>query len=41
MNITIQLLAGIPLEMVHGSARVATIYLLAVLTTSMSKFGTH
>ena len=39
MNITIQLLAGIPLEMVHGSTRVAAIYLISVLTTSMSKFG--
>jgi len=36
MNITIQLLAGVPLEMVHGSARVAAIYLISVLTTSMT-----
>ena len=37
MNITIQLMAGISLEMVHGSARVAVIYLVSVLATSMSK----
>lgn len=34
-NVIVQLLYGLPLEMVHGSARIATIYLAGVLAGSL------
>ena len=35
-NVTLQLLLGVPLEMVHGSARVGLIYSSGVLAGSLS-----
>lgn len=34
-NIIIQLLLGLPLEMIHGAARIAAIYLAGVLAGSL------
>lgn len=34
-NLVVQLLVGLPLEMVHGSARIACVYLAGVLAGSL------
>ena len=34
-NLLVQLLVGLPLEMVHGSARIGTVYLAGVLAGSL------
>lgn len=34
-NLTVQLLVGLPLEMVHGSTRIGCVYLAGVLAGSM------
>lgn len=36
-NLLIQLLLGLPLEMIHGAARIAAIYLAGVLAGSLGQ----
>jgi len=40
-NVIIQLMVGLPLEMVHGSARVAAIYCLGILGAALARSHYH
>lgn len=40
-NLVVQLLFGLPLEMVHGSTRIGCVYLAGVIAGSLGKFIPH